>query len=185
MLTDRISLELARSYLMGVKSTYSGCTISNISFRYANTFSEVKTTSVFVDDIGLMLYRMDQVAPKMTLLEAECPTSPMSTMGLYELRSFTIKFSEGNTAIVQNKGNIGQAAWNTSSSDVFRLTIDDLNEYQRKYSEVEMLYLHVYDKEYIQKQLTYVECKYIQTLFGPIIDQINEKYQNPQWHLKG
>ncbi len=185
MLTDRISLELARSYLIGVKNTYPGCQISNISFRYSNTFSEVKTTSVFVDDIGLMLYRMDEIAPKMTLLDAECPTLGISTMGLYELRSFTLKFAEGNSAILQNKGNIGQPVWYTSSSDILSITTEELNQYQQYYNEVAGLYLHVYDNEYINKQLTYVDCKYIQILFGPIIDQINEKYKNPEWHLKG
>lgn len=185
MLTDRISLVLAYSYLKGVKNTYAGCEILDASFRYSNSFSVIKTTSGLVSDLSKMPALIDELAPPMTISDAECPTLGLSTMGLYELRSFTIQFNTGNVAILQNKGNIGQPIWNTSSSDVFGLTIDDLNEYQQRYNEIANLYLHVYDNEYINKQLAYVDCKYIQILFGPIIDQINEKYKNPQWHLKG
>lgn len=185
MLTDRISLVLAYNYLKGVKDTYAASNVLDVTFRYSNNFSVIKKTSTIISDLSNMPGLIDELAPPMTISEAECPTLGLSTMGLYELRSFTIKFNTGNSAILQNKGNIGQPIWNTSSSDVFGLTIDDLNEYQLRYNEITNLYLHVYDNEYINKQLEYVDCKYIQILFGPIIDQINEKYKNPKWHLKG
>jgi hypothetical protein len=178
MLTDRIALVLAYSYLAGVRDTYTGCRISSIMFNYTNAYTDM-STSWNVQDLPALSTKINQVAPKMTVLEAEC-----STMGIYELRSFTVEFEDGSSSIIMNKGTSSVGGWNTNSQNIYGLTKVDLNEYQRKYYEVYTLYTHVYDNEYINKQLSYVSCQYIQTLFGSIIDQINEKYNNPEWHLK-
>jgi hypothetical protein len=178
MLTDRISLELALSYLTGVRDTYTPCKIIDVMFSYTNAYTNSPKTWKALDLLDLE-FKIDVVAPKMTTLEAEC-----TTMGIYELRYFKVEFTDGTYAILENRGSSSVGGWVSNNQNIYGLTKVDLNEYQRKYNEVYNLYTHVYDNEYINKQLTYVSCKYIQTLFGPIIDQINEKYNKPGWHLK-
>ena len=94
-------------------------------------------------------------------------------MGLYELRSFTIKLQDGTEVYFEN----GAKGWRSTSTSADPMTIVDLTEYSNTYKKIKDLYLHVYDNEYIQNQQQYLSCDYIQTLFGPIVDEIAILYQ--------
>ncbi len=167
MLTDRISLSLSYQYLKGVENTYINSNITSMLFSYGNSFTNMSRT-LNASDTNDLSVKIDQVAPKMTLLMAEC-----FSMGLYELRSFTIRLEDGTDVYFENSTR----GWRSNSTNADPMTIVDLNEYSSTYAKIKELYLHIYDNEYIQNQQQYLSCDYIQTLFGPIVDEIAILYQ--------
>lgn len=167
MLTDRISLSLAYQYLKGAENTYIDSNITSMLFSYSNVFTSISKT-LTAGDMNDLSVKIEQVAPRMTVLMAEC-----FEMGLYELRSFTLRLQD-ETEIYFEKGVNG---WRSASSNASPMTIVDLTEYSNTHSQIKDLYLHVYDNEYIQNQKQYISCDYIQTLFGPIVDEITILYQ--------
>lgn len=167
MLTDRISLSLSYQYLKGVENTYIDSNITSMLFSYSNAFTNMSRT-LNASSVSDFSTKIDQVAPKMTVLMAEC-----FDMGLYELRSFTIKLQDGTDVYFEN----GAKGWRSTSTSADPMTIVDLTEYSNTYKKIKDLYLHVYDNEYIQNQQQYLSCDYIQTLFGPIVDEIAILYQ--------
>jgi len=165
MLTDRISLILAYSYLYGASTTEG--TIGNIVFSYTNEFTTNNTTKSF-STLNSLASQIDLIAPIMSINQAEC-----AGMGIYELKSFSALQSSGSYAYVKNTNS----GWNTSQSSFNAMVLDSFNQYQIIFDQADALYNKVYIQEYIQQQFQYIDCGYIQTLYGPIIDQIQLLYQ--------
>lgn len=165
MLTDRISLILAYGYLYGASTTEG--TISNIVFSYTNQFT-TNTTSKKFNSLADLASQIDLVAPIMSINQAEC-----TNMGIYELKSFNIQSGKGTYGFVQNT----TSGWKTTQSSFNAAVLDSFNQYQSTFNQAEELYNKVYLQEYIQQQYQYIDCGYIQTLYGPIIDQIQILYQ--------
>lgn len=171
MLSDRISLVLAYNYLYGAKNTYNNVQVTDMRFSYNNAFTDrsgIQFTCLSLDEL---VEKLESLAPIMSVPQAEC-----ENMGVYELRSFNIIWNDGAKAYIENNNG-----WRTTASIVDPMTIMDLDEYQGIYDDLETLYLQVYNEEYIKQQNSYIDCHYIQRLFGPIIDKIKvlyEKYKN-------
>ena len=165
MLSDRISLILAYGYLYGASTTEG--TIGNILFSYTNKFTDVNKTKTF-STLDELASQIDLVAPIMSINQAEC-----TSMGIYQLKSFNAKPASGSYAYVRNTSS----GWSTTQSGFNPMVLDSFNEYQTTFDQIKDLYSRVYLQEYILKQYTYIDCGYIQTLYGPIIDQIQILYQ--------
>lgn len=167
MLSDRISLVLAYNYLQGAENTYQGVKVSDMKFAYQNAFIESKGLQFVSASLTELARKIETLAPIMSVPQAEC-----ENMGLYELRSFNITWPDGSYAYLENVNG-----WRTTAVKISGMTILDFTEYQSIYSDLLALYLQIYDKEYIKEQNSYVDCLYIQRLFGPIIDKIKVLYE--------
>jgi hypothetical protein len=167
MLSDRISLVLAYNYLQGAENTYQNVKVSDMKFSYQNAYLDSTGIQFVSTSLSELVKKIESLAPVMSVPQAEC-----ENMGVYELRSFNITWADGSYAYIENVNG-----WRTTAAKINNMTIMDLDEYQGIYNDLLALYLQVYNKEYIKEQNSYVDCHYIQRLFGPIIDKIKVLYE--------
>jgi hypothetical protein len=176
MLSDRITLAVAHYYMSGTEANYrfeqqSG--ISEIKLSYTSNFKSVSTLVQFNDLKSLADFIEKSTKPTKSQAheEAEC-----TNMGLYELKSFRL----GRIFVNQNTNGI----FVSTSENIENIDLSIYKDYKKFFKDVEETYYHVYSddfKEYILSQNNYpptidvrkyINCGYIQTLFGPYVDKL-------------
>jgi predicted hydrocarbon binding protein len=175
MLSDRITLAVAHYYMSGTEANYrfDYGKIDEIKLSYTSNFKSSATLLQFNDLFSLAEFIEKSTKPTKNQAqeEAEC-----TNMGLYELKSFRI----GSIFVNQNANGI----FVSSSENIANIDLTIYKEYKNFFKQVEEVYYHVYSddfKEYILSQNNYpptvdirkyINCGYIQTLFGPYVDKL-------------
>lgn len=175
MLSDRITLAVAHYYMSGTEANYrfDQGKISDIKLSYTSNFKSVSTLVQFTDLFQLAEFIEKSTKPTKSQAqeEAEC-----TNMGLYELKSFRI----GSIFVNQNIDGV----FTSTSENIENIDISIYKDYKKFFKDVEETYYRVYSddfKEYILSQNNYppnidirkyINCGYIQTLFGPYVDKL-------------
>ena len=175
MLSDRITLAVAHYYMSGTEANYryEQSSVSEIKLSYNSNFRSGDTLLQFNSLLSLAEFIENSTKPTKNQAqeEAEC-----TNMGLYELKSFRI----GSIFINQNASGI----FTSTSDSIQQIDLTIYKEYKKFFKDVEETYYHVYSddfNEYILNQNNYppttdirkyINCGYIQTLFGPYVDKL-------------
>ncbi len=176
MLSDRITLAVAHYYMSGTEANYrfeQQAGVSEIKLSYTSNFKSVSTLLQFNDlrSLADFIEKSTKPTKNQAQEEAEC-----TNMGLYELKSFRI----GRIFVNQNINGV----FVSTSENIENIDLSIYKDYKKFFKDVEETYYQVYSddfKEYILNQNNYpptidirkyINCGYIQTLFGPYVDKL-------------
>lgn len=157
MIVDRISLNLAYSYLKKIQDVEAGSKIKYIMFSSVNNYSPIQTSYETKLDLIELKNWINIVAPEDTFCDIQC-----KNMSLYMLKSFTIERNGTTDYLIKSN----ERTWSPIESNAITpVTVDNYLKkgYQKEYNDLEKNSL-LYD-EYILVQRQYVECKYIEVKF--------------------
>lgn len=141
--------------------------IDNILTRVRTNNSTISKSCTF-PDIATLESFINQFATITAFSDMEC-----TRFSLYELRSFNVSNSATTKNFIQNYTGI----WETNSSSINKITIQDLNtRYLQDFNAVKSLFDNLGVNEYILNQLEYIDCGYIATQYAETISGLLEMY---------
>lgn len=152
MITDRISLNIALTYLNQFEQNEGRVIDMLFSFRN-NVNSGVKSAPAFAD-LDVLKAFINKYAPLAPLEHADC-----APLLLFELKKFTILKNGTDKNLVYFDEN----KFVSKSSNIDKFSIESLNrDYLSTMVEVRSAFNDVLLDEYILNQLDYIECGWLE-----------------------
>jgi hypothetical protein len=164
-MTNRISLNIALKHL-NVFERNEGL-ITNILFSIRNNINDNVISAGPFEDIN-MLHEYIKIFTQPSKRDLSC-----SPLLLFELKKFTIFNNNTNRNLVYNTDGI----FITKSSNISAPSMLGLNTtYFQDFKEVKNIYTKLNVSEYILKQITYIECGYLEGYNKEDLEKLQKLY---------
>jgi hypothetical protein len=152
MITDRISLNIALTYLNQFEQNEGKVVDMLFSFRNNVNFS-VKSAPSF-GDLDVLKAFINKYAPLGPIEHADC-----APLLLFELKKFTILKNGTDKNLVY----FDETKFVSKSSNIDKFSIESLNrDYTTSMDEIRNAFDDVMIDEYILNQLDYIECGWLE-----------------------